>query len=179
MPPVLSGGRYAAFYTVSLSPVSIGATPVLTLDAQIKTDVSVNYTAPHEITIEHIRDDSGLQSFLDSYTPLNIGSESEEITYEDGSKFGGSVEQPLLMIVRGGLSGQSRKIYTAVVQIDPTSGSWSQEGNKYNRPTLKLRSVDPGSTVTVAATYYTGVATTPAQVTLGLGAYKYGRITFA
>ncbi len=181
MASVLNGGRYLAVYTMSLSPTpTIGMNPVLTLDAQIKTDVGYSLNSSHEITVEHIRDDSGLYSFLESYTDTTTGSDTEEITYEDGTKTSAATTQfPLLLIVKGGMSGSARKIYTAVVRVDPTSGAWSQEGNKYNRPALKFASIDPGAPVTVPSTYYTGIAVTPAQVVFGTGAAKYGKVTFA
>lgn len=182
MPSVIGGGKYAVFYTMTPgSTPSIGATPVFSLAAQIKSTINVNYTQSHEIDIEHVEDSAALQAFLDAYIDAAASAETEEITYEDGTK--SSVQassKTLLAIIKGGLASDgSRKIYTAAVVIDPTSGAWSQEGNKYNRVAFKLKSVDPLGTVTVPTTYYTGIAVTPAQVTFGLGQYKYGRVTFA
>ncbi|GIV50637.1 MAG: hypothetical protein KatS3mg038_1158 [Candidatus Kapaibacterium sp.] len=181
MASVVGGGRQLVVYTMTRGATpSIGATPVFSLTAQIKTTVNVNYTQSHEVDIEHVEDSQALYDFLATYVDTAATSETEEITYEDGTKQSDSGStSALLVIVRGGLSGSARKIYTAACVIDPTSGAWSQEGNKFSRPKLLLKSVDPLGTVTVPTTYYTGIAVTPAQVTFGLGAFKYGRVTFA
>jgi hypothetical protein len=181
MASVLHGGRYLVVYTATLgSSPSIGATPVFTCDAQIKTQVDYNATESHKIDVEHIEDDSALQTFIDTYVDVTATSETETITFEDGSKSTGTpTGNALLLIVKGGLSGAARKIYTAVVKIDPTSGSWTQEGNKFSRPKLAFNSVEPGGTVTVPTTYYTGIATTPGQITFGLGSVKYGKVHYA
>jgi hypothetical protein len=181
MASVLHGGRYLVVYTATLgSSPSIGATPVFTCDAQIKTQVDYNATESHKIDVEQIKDDSALQSFIDTYVDITQSSDVETITFEDGSKSSGTpTGNALLLIVKGGLSGAARKIYTAVVKIDPTSASWTQEGNKYSRPKLAFNSVEPGGVVTVPTTYYTGIATTPGQITFGLGSVKYGKIHYA
>jgi len=182
MPSVIGGGKYAVFYTMTPGQTpAIGATPVYSLAAQIKSTVNVNYTQSHEIDIEHVEDSAALQAFLDTYIDTAAGSQTEEITYEDGTKTTAQASsKTLLAIIKGGLASDgSRKIYTAAVVIDPTSGAWSQEGNKYNRVAFKLKSVDPLGVVTVPTTYYTGIAVTPAQVTFGLAEYKYGRVKFA
>jgi len=181
MASILNGGRYLVVYTATLGGTpSIGATPVFTLDAQIKTQVDYNATESHKIDIEQIRDDSGLQSFIETYVDTTQSSDTETITFEDGTKSTGTPSgNALLLIIKGGLSGAARKIYTAMVKIDPSSSSWTQEGNKYSRPKLVFNSVDPGGTVTVPTTYYTGIATTPGQITFGLGSVKYGKIHYA
>lgn len=183
MASVLHGGRYLEVYTASLNG-TIGTSPVLTLGDQIKTDVSLNYTEGHEITVEHIKSDAALMSFIQTYVEAQAGTDVEQIVYEDGSKSTtANVANPLLVIVKGGLSGSGsgapRKIFTALAYLDPTSGSWSQEGNKYERPSLKFKTIEPSAVVTVPATYYTNFAVTPAQVTFGQGNFKYGRVHFA
>lgn len=182
MASILNGGRYLAVYTASVGTTpSIGATPVYTCTAQIKTTVTNRSAEPHDIDIEQIQDDGSLYAFLETYKPTAATANAEDVTYEDGVKVSAaSVEKPLLIIVKGGnVPGGGNKIYSAIAQLDPESGSWSQEASKYSRPSLKFKSVDPGGVVTVPTTYYTGVAVTPAQVTFGLGSIKYGRVTFA
>ncbi|GIV52854.1 MAG: hypothetical protein KatS3mg038_3502 [Candidatus Kapaibacterium sp.] len=182
MASVIGGGKYIVFYTMTPGQTpSIGATPVFSLSAQIKSTVNVNFAQSHEVDIEHVEDSHALYAFLEQYVDAAAGSETEELTYEDGTKTSASASaKTLLAIIRGGLTSTgARKIYSAAVVIDPTSGAWSQEGNKYNRPAFKLKSVDPGGTVTVPTTYYAGIAVTPAQVTFGLDTTKYGRVTFA
>ncbi|GIV50588.1 MAG: hypothetical protein KatS3mg038_1109 [Candidatus Kapaibacterium sp.] len=182
MSTVIGGGKYAVFYTLTPGATpSIGATPVFSLAAQIKSTINVNFTQSHEIDIEHVEDGAALQAFLETYVDATAGDGQEELVYEDGTKTSAPASsKTLLAIIKGGLtSSGARKIYTAAVVIDPTSGAWTQEGNKYNRPAFKLKSVDPGGTVTVPTTYYSSIAVTPAQVTFGLDALKFGRVTYS
>jgi len=185
MSSVIGGGKYLVVYTATLgSSPSIGATPVFTLDKQIKTQIDYNATGPHTIDIEQIRGDSGIQNFIDTYVDTTQTSELETITFEDGSKSSGTASgNALLLIIKGGTVGSGsnapNKIYTAIVKLDPTSGSFAQEGNKFNRVKLAFSSVEPGGVVTVPTTYYTGIAVTPGQITFGLGSVKFGRIHYA
>jgi hypothetical protein len=177
MASVIGGGKYLVVYTATLgSSPTIGATPVLTLSTQLKTQIDYNATEPHKIDIEHITADQTLQDFIDTYVDTTQTSELETVTFEDGTKSSGTASgNALLLIIKGGSDGVKNKIYTAVVKLDPTSGSYTQEGNKYVRVKLAFNSVNPGGVVTVPTTYYTGIATTPGQITFGLGSVKYGK----
>jgi hypothetical protein len=182
MARVIGGGRYLAAYTVSLSPsINIGSTPVIVITDQESTDVKWSVTQSHEITVQQLRDDQALYTFLEQYMVTGGGSDTEEVTLEDGTKLTGAstASNPLLVIVKGGGSATTgNQVYMAVAQLVDDSGSFKQEGNKYVRPKIGFKSLDPGGTVTVPATYFTSVAVTPAQATFGTGTTKYGRVVF-
>ncbi|GIV50628.1 MAG: hypothetical protein KatS3mg038_1149 [Candidatus Kapaibacterium sp.] len=135
MASVVGGGRQLVVYTMTRGATpSIGATPVFSLTAQIKTTVNVNYTQSHEVDIEHVEDSQALYAFLrHTLTRLRRVRPKKSPTRTAPSNPIAVRSSALLAdLCAVATSGAARKIYTAACVIDPTSGAWSQEGNKYN-----------------------------------------------
>lgn len=187
MAKIVGGGRLIKFYTVTNTGTTfaVGATSVFECSEQINTDIAFDDQGVATITIEQIQDDATLNTFLETYARPTSGSSGtpEDITYEDGAQLLGAANTgtPLLAIIKGGTqSGGSTKIYAGVVTIGRSSGSFSQSGNTYNRPSLTAVAQPVEATAaTVGSTYFASfAASTPATFTLNNTSRKYGGFTY-
>ena len=186
MAKIVGGGRLVKFYTVTNTSGgwAIGATAAFECTEQINTDVAFDDQGVATITIEQIQDDATFNTFIETYGRPTAGSSGtpEDVTYENGDQLLGAANTgtPLLAIIKGGTqTGGSTKIFASVVTVGRSSGSWSQSGNTYNRPTLTAVSQPIEATAaTVASTYFSSFAATPAQLVLNNAARKYGAVTY-
>jgi hypothetical protein len=182
---VISGGRRLQLYTGTFtsSPTSIAANAALTLTEQISTDVSRDDAGVLTITLEQIDATSTFYTFLRTYASPADGKAPEDITYEDNVDLLGAanVGAKFLALVRGGLvsggpDAGKRMSVAAVVSVARSSGSFSQSGGTYARPSLALTSYPLDYNVVIPSTYLTCYMTTAAAVTLDAEMDKHGRI---
>lgn len=182
MARIIHGGRSIAFYTFTNGTTpTIGTTPVFTGTDQISTDVSKDDTGLATITIEQIQDDETFQTFIRTYAPQNEGGGIEDITFEDGEQLLGSASgTQLFAIVKGGtqVNGTAVKVFAVAGSLSKASGSWSQSGNTYNRPSLVFTSVAIGGDTTLSSTLFSGMMTTPTGKTMDADLDKYGAVYF-
>lgn len=186
MARIVGGGRLVKFYTVTNTGTTfaVGASAVFECADQINTDVAFDEQGVATITIEQIQDDSTFNTFIESYGRPTAGSSGtpEDITFENGDQLLGAANTgtPLLAIIKGGTqTGGSTKIFAAVVTVGRSSGSWSQSGNTYNRPTLTAVSQPIEVTnATIGSTYFASFGVTPAQLVLNNSTRKYGAVSY-
>jgi len=190
MAKIVGGGRLVKFYTVTNTSGgwTIAATPVFECTEQINTDVAFDDQGVATITIEQIQDDATFNTFIESYGRPTAGSSGtpEDVTYENGDQLLGAANTgtPLLAIIKGGTqTGGSTKIFSSVVTVGRSSGSWSQSGNTYNRPTLTAVSQPVEATAATIpssffASFASGGASTAATVVLNNAARKYGAVAY-
>ncbi|MBU3742899.1 MAG: hypothetical protein FGM24_11570 [Candidatus Kapabacteria bacterium] len=186
MARIVGGGNLVKFYTVTNTSGgwAIGATAVFECSDQINTDVSIDDTGVHTLTIEQIQDDATLNTFLETYARPSASSSGtpEDILKENGEQILGAANTgtPLLAIVKGGTqtSGET-KVFAAVVTMGRSSGSWSQSGNTYNRPSLVAVSQPvEATTATIASTYFSSFMVTPEAASLNNSTRKYGAVFY-
>ena len=182
---VISGGRRLELFlgTFTSSPTALAASAALTLTEQISTDVSRDDAGIATITLDQIDSTSTLYTFLRSYVSPADGKAPEDITYEDNVDLLGAshVGSKFLALVRGGtVTGGSdagkRMGFAGVVSVGRSSGSFSQSGGTYARPTLILTTYPLDYDVTIPSTYLTCYMTTAATVTLDSDNDKYGKV---
>lgn len=182
MARIIHGGRRVAFYTFTNGTTpSVGTTAVFEGTEQLSTDVSKDETGLATITIEQVQDDSTFYSFIRTYAPQNEGGGIEDLLFEDGTELRGAASgTKLLCIVKGGTQqdGDINKVFACAGALSKGSGSWSQSGNTYNRPTLVFTSVAIEGDVTLANTYFTNYMTTATTQTLDADLDKYGKTIF-
>lgn len=187
MARIVGGGRLVKFYTVTNTGTtfSIGATAVFECSDQINTDIAFDDQGVATVTIEQIQDDATLNTFIESYGRPTASSSGtpEDVTFENGDQLLGAANTgtPLLAIIKSGtISGGANKSYAAVVTLGRSSGSFSQSGNTYNRPTLTaVAQPVEATTATIPSTYFSSFSVTPSAQTLDNGARKYGAFFFA
>lgn len=187
MARIVGGGRLVKFYTVTNTGTTfaIGASAVFECSDQINTDIASDDQGVHTVTIEQIQDDKTLMDFIEAYGRPTASSSGtpEDITFENGDQLLGAANTgtPLLMLVKGGtISGGANKTFAAVVTLGRSSGSFSQSGNTYNRPTLTaVAQPVEATTGTIPSTYFSSFSVTPAAQTLNNGARKYGTSFYA
>lgn len=189
MAKIIGGGRLIKFYTVTNTGTTfaVGSTAVFECAEQINTDVAFDDQGIATITIEQIQDDATLGAFIEAYGRPTAASSGtpEDITYENGDQLLGAAGTgtPLLAIVKGGtISGGATKIYAGIVNVARSSGSWSQSGNTYNRPTLvAVAQACETDGATIASTYFSSFANTSASASayaLNKTSRKYGGVTY-
>lgn len=187
MSRIVGGGRLARFYTVTNTGTTfaIGATAVFECSDQINTDIAFDDEGVSTVTIEQIQDDATLNTFIEAYGRPTASSSStpEDIVFENGDKLLGAANTgtPLLAVIKSGTSnGGKNKTYAAVVTLGRSSGSFSQSGGTYNRPTLTaVAQPVEVATATIPSTYFSSFSVTPEQQTLNNSARKYGAFFYA
>lgn len=182
MARIIHGGRKVVFYTFTNGTTpSVGTTPVYECSDQISTDVAKDDTGLATITIEQIQDDETFQSFIRTYAPQNEGGGIEDITFEDGTQMLGAASgTKLLAVVKGGkqVSGTKTKVFACAGSLSKASGSWSQSGNTYNRPSLVFTAVAIEGDTTLTTALFSGMMTTATQVVMDSDLDKYGVVTY-
>jgi hypothetical protein len=181
---VLNGGNVIGLWTVddSITTPTVGTTYAYKLSGNIiSTSVERQDTGAYNITVEHVEDDTALQTFIAA--SVTVGATTEALTFEDGTQEGASgANTKYIAAVRGGLkggaSGAARKVGVFPVRMLSTSGGWSQSGDTYNRVNLEFEGYKLEKAVTLASTYFTDFMTTPAAVTLTTS-LPYGTVVFA
>lgn len=182
---VISGGRRLELYlgTFTSSPTAIAASAALTLTEQISTDVSRDDAGIMTITLDQIDATSTMYTFLRTYASPADGKAPEDITYEDNVDLLGvsNVGTKFLATVRGGLVTGGADVgkrmgVAAVVSVARSSGSFSQAGGTYARPTLIMTAFPLDYDVTIPSTYMACYMTTAATVTLDSDNDKYGKV---
>lgn len=179
---IISGGRLVAFYrfTNGTSP-TLGVTLLYSFGDQITSDITIDSTGAWQLAIDQIQDDEAMNTFYETEKDYTIAG-VEQIKYEDGVEQFATSNQTLLAIVRGGLvsggaSAGKQKVGALACILDLSSGAWKQEGSKYNRPKILLKSVAIQGSFTIPATYFNSFMVTPAAKTMGTST-KYGRTFF-
>lgn len=184
---ILAGGNLVGAWTVTntAGSMAVGTTYVYSLSGNIiKTDVTRDESGRYDITVEGVEDNSAFKTFVETYTSVSAGGGIEELLFEDGTKelATTSTNSTLAVAVKGGLSGgvsgAARKYGVFPQRIKNTSGSWSQEGEKYNRPTLEFEGYKLNGALTFASSYFTDFATTAAAITLTTS-LPYGTYVYA
>lgn len=182
MARIIHGGRSVAFYTFTNGTTpSIGTTAVFEGTEQISTDVAKDDTGLATITIEQIQDDDTFNTFIRTYAPQNEGGGIEDILFEDGAQLLGAASgTKLFCVVKGGVAvdGTARKVFMAAGSLSKASGSWSQSGNTYNRPSLVFTSVAIEGDTTVSDTLLTDYMTTASTQTMDADLDKYGKTVY-
>lgn len=186
MAKIVGGGNLVKFYTVTNTSGgwAIGATAVFECSDQINTDVAFDDQGVATITIEQIQDDATLNTFIETYGRPSASSSGtpEDITFENGGQLLGAANTgtPLLAIVKGGTqTGGETKVFASVITLGRSSGSWSQSGNTYNRPSLVAVSQPvEATTATIASTYFSSFMVTPEAASLNNAARKYGAVFY-
>lgn len=185
---VISGGRRLELYlgTFTSSPTALATSAALVLTEQISTDVSRDDSGVMTISLDQIDSTSTLYTFLRTHASPADGKAPEDITYEDNVDLLGAsnVGTKFLALARGGtISGGSdagkRLSVAAVVSIARSSGSFSQSGGTYNRPTLVLTAYPLDYDVAIPSTYLSCYMATAATTTLLSTSDKYGRVIIA
>jgi hypothetical protein len=182
MSKIIGGGRLVKFFTVTNTSGgwAIGASAVYECAEQINTDISFDDNGVATITIEQIQDDATLNAFIEAYARPTAASSGtpEDITYEDGTQLLGAANSgtALLAFVKGGtISGGATKSFVAVVVVGKSTGSFSQSGNTYNRPSMVAVAQGCEAAVgTIASTYMSSFAGTAAAASLNNTTRKYG-----
>lgn len=183
---VIGGAKFAQLFSATngASP-SIGTTAVMTLGKQISTDVKYDANGNAVVTVEGIQDSAAMTTYLETYFRTSAGT-GEDVVFENADELKAGGGNPVQFgIFYGGKDADSasgsygaRKIFLGLVRGSSESGSWKQEGNKYNRPTLIYNGVDLEGTLTVVTTYFLAtLVSTPAQVVL-TAAFKKGRVVW-
>lgn len=182
MARIIHGGRRIDFYTFTNGTTpTMGSSAVASFTDQISTDVSKDDTGLATITIEQVQDDNTFYSFIRTYAPQNEGGGIEDLLFEDGTQLLGAASgTKLLAVVKGGtqVDGDIVKVFTCAGALSKASGSWSQSGNTYDRPTLVFTAVAIEGDLSVASTVYTNFMTTATTVTLDADLDKYGKVSF-
>lgn len=183
MARIIHGGRSIAFYTFTNGTTpSVGATAVYEGKEQISTDVAKDDTGLATITIEQIQDDETFQTFIRTYAPQSEGGGIEDILFEDGTQLLGAASgTQLLAIVKGGtaVGGDKTKVFACAGSLSKASGSWSQSGNTYNRPSLVFTAVAIEADTTLTTALFSGMMTTPTQQIMDSDLDKYGAVYYA
>lgn len=183
---VIGGAKFAQLFTATngTSP-TVGTTAVITLGKQVSTDVKFDTSGNPVVTVDGIQDNAAMTTYLETYFHTYSGT-GEDITFEDASTLTASGGNPVqLGIFYGGKDADSssssygaRKIFVGLIRGSAESGSWKQEGNKYNRPTLVYNGVDLEGTLTIVTTMFLAtLCSTPAQVVL-TAAHKKGKVVW-
>lgn len=179
---IISGGRYITFYrfTNGTSP-TVGVTMLYSFADQISTDISIDNNGLWQISIDNIQDDEAYNTFIETEKDFTIAG-VEAIKYEDGVDQLAASNSTLLAIIKGGLvaggsSAGKQKCAASAVILDLSSGAWKQEGSKYTRPKILLKSIAVQGVVTIPATFFNSIMVTPAAKTYSTG-QKYGRVFF-
>lgn len=182
MARIIHGGRSIAFYTFTNGTTpSVGATAVYEGKEQISTDVAKDDTGLATITIEQIQDDETFQAFIRTYAPQSEGGGIEDITFEDGTQLLGAASgTQLLAVVKGGkqVNGTKTKVFACAGSLSKASGSWSQSGNTYNRPSLVFTAVAIEGDTTLTTALFSGMMTTATQQVLDSDLDKYGAVYY-
>ena len=179
---IIGGGRIINFFrfTNGTSP-TLGVTSLYSFGDQISTDVSIDNTGIWTITIDQIQDDAAFNTFIETEKDYTIAG-VETVTYEDGIIQLANSNSTLYAIIRGGVvaggaSAAARKVATAAVVLDLSSGAFKQEGAKYNRSKIVLKSVAVQGTVTILATHFNSCMVTVAAKTQTTS-QPYGRVFY-
>jgi hypothetical protein len=182
MARIIHGGRSIWFYTATNGTTpTVGSTPVATFTDQISTDVSKDDSGVATITIEQVQDDSTFYAFIRTYAPQSEGGGIEDLLFEDGSQeLGNASGTKLVAVVKGGVevNGTARKGFACMGALSKASGSWSQAGNTYSRPTLVFTSVALQGDLALGTALVSGAMTTAATQTLDSDLDKYGKVFF-
>jgi hypothetical protein len=183
MARIIHGGRSISFYTFTNGTTpTIGTTPVFTGTDQISTDVAKDDTGLATVTIEQIQDDENFATFVRTYAPQNEGGGIEDIVFENGTQqLGAASGTQLFAVIKGGKQVGTDKVKAFVLagSLSKQSGSWSQSGNTYNRPSLVFTAVALEGDLTVGSAYFSGVHTTGTTQTLDSDLDKYGAVYYA
>lgn len=184
MARIIHGGRKIAFYTVQniATSMTVGTTPLYVGTDQISTDVAKDDTGLATITIEQVQDDETLATFIRTYAPQNEGGGIEDLTFEDGTQLLGAASgTQLLVVVKGGteVGGTKTKVFTCVGSLSKASGSWSQSGNTYNRPSIVFTAAALEADLTLSTVLFDGMLTTiTADKVLDSDLDKYGAVYY-
>jgi hypothetical protein len=183
MARIIHGGRTVAFYTYTDGTTpSVGLTAVFTGADQISTDVAKDDTGLATITIEQIQDDETFATFIRTYAPQSEGGGIEDILFEDGTQLLGAASgTKLVAVVKGGVAvgGDKTKVFACVGSLSKASGSWSQSGNTYNRPSLVFTAAAIETDVTLTTVLFSGIMTTATEKVLDSDLDKYGAVYYA
>lgn len=172
---VQGGGNLLALFTINTLHNAIGTTPVIELSQTVGTTITRNDDGTVTIELDQITDSPDLSAFLETYIPAPTGAAPEEITFENGDKFGGATASSpdLLAIVYGGVDSGSnkRKVTLAVVKGANTSGSFSQTSGTYSRPSLSFSSQRILATNCTVNAQFKNTLVVPAATTLPLDSF--------
>jgi hypothetical protein len=142
MPSVKGGGNLLALYTINTTHTTIGAAPVIELSQTVSSTITRGDDGAYTVELDQITDSEALSTFLKTYVPPPEGVAAEEITFENGDKYGGATANSpdLLAILYGGVSDtdNKRKVLCAIVKGANTSGTYTQTSGAYNRPSLSF-----------------------------------------
>lgn len=140
-PVTVSGGAYV-----------LGAVAYTCTDLVIKTPITIDDAGLVKIDWDQIQDDPLLVAFLSTYNYKKAGTTTtaaEIVMNERGESYqviasstGGTGDVQLLAVeVYGSVQGANRKLFLSIGHVLASSGSYTQEGLKFNRPKLSFESV--------------------------------------
>lgn len=142
------GGNLLQLYTVTNTTggVTIGTTPIMTFNQIEGTTFARNDQNGFDTSLAHIQDEQAFYDFLDTYAPASESGTSEEVTFEDGTTYGGSTSSsPDLLLVHYGALDENpastsfgkRKVFVNIVKVSSASGAYTTAANTQNRPTFE------------------------------------------
>lgn len=169
--------------TDAATPTSAGTVLLDVADDIVSTDAGKQTSGAWNPKVEHVQDDATLNTYLENQTSVSTSGGIEPLTLEDSVKRDGVTSQNAtqLFISRGGSQGtvatNARKVLVAPVRLANVSGSYKQEGEKYNRVTLEFEGFRLSGAFTVPASFFNSIMTTPTSVSLSTS-FPYGRVAF-
>lgn len=169
--------------TDAATPTSAGTVLLDIVDDIISTDGGKQASGAWNPKVEHVQDDAILNTYLEGQMSVSTSGGIEGLTQEDGVKRDATTSQNAtqLFISRGGSQGtistNARKVLIAPVRLANVSGSYKQEGEKYNRVTLEYEGFRLSGAFTVPASFFNSIMTTPVTVALS-ASFPYGRVAF-
>ncbi len=179
---IIGGLRYIAMFrfTNGTSP-TLGTTLLYSFGDQISSDITIDNNGVWQLKVDQVQDDEAYNTFIETEKDYTIAG-VETLTYEDGVMQPVNSNSSLYAICKGGtvIGGSSAgKVKCAALAcvLDLSSGGYKQEGAKYNRPPVLLKSLPVGGTVTIGATWFNSIMVTPAAKTQTTS-QKYGRVFY-
>jgi len=174
----LSGGKAkAVFYPINSAHTTVTAVAALTLDETVKTDVSGD-----NFSFDQGKADELLFTFLNTYVYNRSPDEPEadKMILETGvtrtSSASSSVQQ-FLCLVYGEENTDGVLVAHGIGTISKDSGGWSQEFQKFVKPTFQLDLIQAKAEVVLAiALYDAAIVTVAAPGAMPINNSKY--VTF-
>lgn len=144
MNSLVGGASKAVFWPITDtgSGYTIGATAAFTLTGNlIKAGFAKDSKGGLKTTLDNFEQSELFDVFLDTYAlPQNSAEGGETIVNELGVEYNSldaSAPTGLLLLINyGAVQGSSRLVTMSIGTLSPESGSFDQEGRKFNKPSL-------------------------------------------
>lgn len=149
MKSLVGGASKAVFWPVTDtgSGYTIGATEAFTLTGNLlKAGFTKDSKGALKVTLDNFEQSEEFDTFLETYAlPQNSAEGGETVINELGVEFNSldsSAPTGLLLLINyGAVQGASRLVTMSIGTLSPESGSFDQEGKKFNKPSLIFNSI--------------------------------------